>query len=132
MKQDRLNNYLLMQFPESITDTLDAVKIACATNNAKGIFKNLSRVMRMAGARRFKALRRLCYIYAESKFVQIQFFVQLEYKGEVNVLGLLTCGCPLQAVQGFIRQVHMAAQIPVPNVTIPRTSIMARMVTFVR
>ena len=70
--------------------------------------------------------------YLPSKFVQVHFFVQLEYKDEVNVLGLLTCGCPQQAVQGFIRQVHVAAQIPVPNVTRPRTNIMARMVTFVR
>ena len=39
MKQDRLNNYLLMHFPESImTDTLDAVKIACANEQRKGEF----------------------------------------------------------------------------------------------
>ena len=38
MKQDRLNNYLLMNFPESITDTLDAVKIACANEERKGEF----------------------------------------------------------------------------------------------
>ena len=41
MKQDRLNNYLLMHFPESITepDTLDAVKIACTNEQRKGHFK---------------------------------------------------------------------------------------------
>ena len=38
MKLDRLNNYLLMQFPESITDTLDAVKIACANEQREGHF----------------------------------------------------------------------------------------------
>ena len=38
MKPDRLNNYLLMQFPESITDTLDAMKIACANEQRKGHF----------------------------------------------------------------------------------------------
>ena len=38
MKQDHLSNYLLMHFPESITDTLDAVKIACANEQRKGHF----------------------------------------------------------------------------------------------
>ena len=39
MKQDLLNNYLLMLCHKSITDTLDTVKIACANEQRKGHFE---------------------------------------------------------------------------------------------
>ena len=49
MKQERLNNSLLMHFHKSITNTLDTMKtakrFACAN---KGHFENLCRGMRMA------------------------------------------------------------------------------------
>ena len=39
MKQDRLNNYLLVYCHKSITDTLDTVKIACANEQRKWHFE---------------------------------------------------------------------------------------------
>ena len=39
MKQDHLNNYLLMHCHKSITDTLDTVKIACVNEQRKGHFE---------------------------------------------------------------------------------------------
>ena len=62
MKQDRLNNCVLMHCHKSITDTR-----LVPTNNAKGILVHLSRGMRMPAPPappppppRFKTLRRLC------------------------------------------------------------------------
>ena len=73
MKQDRLNNCILMHCHKSIYGlTLDTVKIvkkfACADEQRKGHFGKLSRDMRMAGwkmcspppPRRFKTLLRRC------------------------------------------------------------------------
>ena len=39
MKQDHLNNYLLMHCHKSITDSLDTVKIACVNEQRKGHFE---------------------------------------------------------------------------------------------
>ena len=39
MKQNHLNNYLLMHCHKSITGTLDTVKIACVNEQRKGHFE---------------------------------------------------------------------------------------------
>ena len=46
--EHHLNNYQLIHCHKSKVDTLDTVKVALPTNNAKGILENLRRGMRMA------------------------------------------------------------------------------------
>ena len=100
MKQDRMNNYLLMHCHKSITDTLDTVKIAkrfvCANEQRKGHFEKTE-----LGVCAFQNAPPLLHFY-----VFFFFFVAEKEKTnnqcantEVNCLSF----SPIELCQGTIR-----------------------------